>query len=173
MTTIYDKLNTVRKSRVQITYEVEDGGKTEKKELPFVVGVMGNFSGQPTIPLESLKHRRFIDIEGNNFNEVMAKISPELNFKVKNTLKDGDSELGINLKFSHMNDFLPDQIALQVEPLKNLLDTRAKLKELLGKADNSEKLELILEKALNDKAQLESLGKDLGGGKSSDNPGKE
>jgi len=162
MTTIYDKLNKVRKSRVQITYEVEDGGKSEKKELPFVVGVLGNFSGKPSTPLPPLKSRNFIEIDSSNFNDVMAKIGPEINIHVNNTLKNDNSEMSVKLKFNNMDDFLPDHIAMQIEPLRNLLDIRVKLKDLLAKVDNSEELELILEKALNDKTQLESLGKDLG-----------
>jgi len=162
MTNVYDKIKKVKKPRVQISYEVEDGGKTEKKELPFVVGVLGDFSGQPAVPLKSFKQRKFINIESDNFNNVLAKLEPGLNFKVKNTLKNNNSELDINLKFTSMDDFLPDRIAEQVEPLKKLLNVRTKLKELLGKADRSEDLESALEKILNDNSQLKALSIDLG-----------
>ncbi|WPY01682.1 VipA-like type VI secretion system contractile sheath small subunit protein (plasmid) [Candidatus Trichorickettsia mobilis] len=162
MANVYDKIKKVKKPRVQISYEVEDGGKSEKKELPFVVGVLGDFSGQPATPLKPFKQRKFINIEGSTFNNVLAKIEPGLNFKVKNTLKNDGSELDINLKFTSMDDFLPDRIAEQVEPLKKLLNVRTKLKELLGKADRSEDLEAALEKILNDNSQLKALSTDLG-----------
>jgi len=161
MKSVYDKIKKVRKPRVQISYEVEDGGKSVKKELPFVVGVLGDFSGQPTKPLKSFKQRKFIQIDGENFNEVMSKMTPGLNFKVKNTLKNDDSEIAVNLEFTSIDDFLPDKVAEQVEPLKELLDIRAKLKEVLGKADCSEDLEVILEEILKDNEQLQAISKDL------------
>lgn len=161
MNSVYNKIKKVRKPRVQISYEVEDGDKSVKKELPFVVGVLGDFSGNPSKPLKSFKQRKFIQINGENFNDVMSKMTPELNFKVKNTLKNDDSLLPVNLKFNSMVDFLPDKVAAQVEPLKRLLDIRARLKEILGKADCSEDLEAELEKILQSSEHLESLSKDL------------
>jgi type VI secretion system protein ImpB len=163
MSSIYNKIKTVRKPRVQISYEVEDGGQSVKKELPFVVGVMGDFSGQPTKPLKSFKNRKFIQIDGDNFNEVMHKMTPELGFKIKNTLKDDGSEIFVQLKFNSMDDFLPDKVAEQVEPLKKLLEARNKLKELLGKADCSEDLESRLEEILKDTEKIKNLSKDLKG----------
>jgi len=161
MNSVYNKIKKVRKPRVQISYEVEDGDKSVKKELPFVVGVLGDFSGNPSKPLKSFKQRKFIQINGENFNDVMSKMTPELNFKVKNTLKNDDNLLPVNLKFNSMDDFLPDKVAAQVEPLKRLLDIRARLKEILGKADCSEDLEAELEKILQSSEHLESLSKDL------------
>lgn len=161
MTSVYNKIKKVRKPRVQISYEVEDGDKSVKKELPFVVGVMGDFSGDSTKPLKSLKQRKFIQVDGENFDNVLSKMTPGLNIKIKNTLKNDDSELAVNLKFESIDDFLPDKIAEQVEPLKKLLDIRLKLKELLGKADCSDQLEVILEKILKDDENLKSLSKSL------------
>lgn len=162
MTSIYDKVNKVRKPRVQISYEVEDGGKSVKKELPFVVGVLGDFSGNPETPPKPFKQRKFTQINGDNFNAVMANMAPELNLKVNNTLKGDNSELAVKLKFTSIDDFQPDKIAEQVEPLRKLLETRAKLKEILGKADISEDLEPLLEKVLKNNEDLQSIAKDLG-----------
>jgi type VI secretion system protein ImpB len=162
MTSIYNKLNKSKKPRVQISYEVEDGGKSEKKELPFVVGVLGDFSFQSANAPKPFKQRKFINIDGSNFDKVLSNISPGLNLKVKNTLANDDSELSVNLSFNSMEDFLPDRIAQQVEPLRKLLEIRAKLKELLSKADRSENLEDALEKILVDDTQLKALSNDLG-----------
>lgn len=161
MTSVYNKIKKVRKPRVQISYEVEDGDKSVKKELPFVVGVMGDFSGNSTKPLKPLKQRKFIQIDGENFNNVLSKMTPGLKFKVKNTLKKDGTEIPIDLKFESIDDFLPDKVAEQVEPLKRLLDIRLKLKELLGKADCSDQLEAVLEKILKDDENLKTLSETL------------
>src|SRR3954447_8804245 len=128
---IHDKLERVRKPRVHIKYEVETEGASVEKELPFVVGVLGDFSGQPSEPLKPLKDRKFIQIDRDNFNDVMARMTPGLNMKVKNTLKDDGSELGVQLKFSNMDDFSPERVAQQVDPLRKLTETRDKLRDLL------------------------------------------
>ena len=114
---IHEKLKRVRKPRVHITYQVETEGAAVVRELPFVVGVMGDFSGDPTEPLKSLKDRKFIQIDRDNFNDVMGRMTPGLNLKVKNTLKDDGSELGVQLKFGNMDDFSPEKVAQQVEPV--------------------------------------------------------
>ena len=159
---VYKKIDKVRKPRVQISYDVEDGGQSVKKEIPFVVGVLGDFSGNPEAPLKSFKQRKFIEVNGDNFNKVMDGIAPELNFKVQNTLKSDGSEMAVKLKFKSIEDFQPDKVAEQVEPLKKLLETREQLKEILGKADVSEDLESLLEKVLKNNENLQSLSKDLG-----------
>ena len=159
---VYKKINKVRKPRVQISYDVEDGGQSVKKEIPFVVGVLGDFSGNPEASLKSFKQRKFVEINGDNFNKVMDSTAPELNFKVQNTLKNDDSEIAVKLKFKSIEDFQPDKVAEQVEPLKKLLETREQLKEILGKADVSEDLESLLEKVLKNNENLQSLSKDLG-----------
>lgn len=159
---INEKLSRVRKPRVHIKYEVETEGAMVEKELPFVVGVLGDFSGQPTEPLKPLKDRKFIQIDRDNFNDVMARMTPGLNLRVKNTLKDDGSELGVQLKFSSMDDFNPENVAQQVDPLKKLIDTRDKLRDLLTKMDRSEDLEAILEKVLSNTEELKRLKDQLG-----------
>lgn len=145
---VHDKLNRVRKPRVHITYQVETEGAKVQKELPFVVGVLGDFSGKPTQPLKPLKDRKFVQIDRDNINEVMARMTPGLSFRVENTLKGDGSELSVDLKFNSMEDFEPSRIVEQVEPLKKLLETRDKLRDLLTKVDRSDELEGLLEKIL-------------------------
>ena len=162
MASIHDKLGRVRKPRVHISYEVETEGATVKKELPFVVGVMGDFSGDPTSPLKSLKDRKFVQIDRDNFNSAMAKMTPGVNLKVENTLAGDGSEMAVDLKFSHMDDFNPENIVQQVDPLKKLQETRDQLRDLLTKADRSEDLENVLEKVLSDADALKAVSSDLG-----------
>lgn len=154
------KLSRVRKPRVHITYDVEIGDATVKKELPFVVGVMGDFSGNPSQPLKSLKDRKFIQIDRDNFNDVMARMTPGLEMKVENTLENDGSELGVQLKFNSMEDFEPARIVDQVEPLKKLMETRNKLKQLQVMVDRSEDLEEALEKTLKETDKLKGKGGD-------------
>ncbi|WP_221801102.1 type VI secretion system contractile sheath small subunit [Oceanobacter mangrovi] len=162
MESIHKKLNRVRKPRVHISYDVETEDAVEKKELPFVVGVMGDFSGDPTQPLKPLKDRRFVQIDRDNFNDVLKSMTPGLSFKVKNTLENDGSEFAVDLKFNSMTDFEPAAIVNQVEPLKKLMDTRNKLRDLSTKADRSEQLEDILERVLNNQADLTELAEALG-----------
>ena len=124
MASIHDKLKRVRKPRVHITYEVETGGAMVKKELPFVVGVLGDFSGNPTTPLKPLKDRKFVQIDRDNFDEVMRRMTPGLNMRVENTLQGDGSEMAVQLKFDGMSDFEPVNVAKQVEPLRKLLSFR-------------------------------------------------
>jgi type VI secretion system protein ImpB len=159
---IHDKLERVRKPRVHITYQVETEGAVVEKELPFVMGVLGDFSGNPTEPLKPLKDRKFIQIDRDNFNDVMARMTPGLNIKVKNTIKDDGSEMGLQLKFQSMEDFEPGRVAKQVEPLRKLLETRDKLRDLLTKIDRSEDLENVLEKVLQNTEELKKLSSELG-----------
>src|SRR5580765_1901110 len=132
---IHDKLERVRKPRVHISYQVETEGAAVEKELPFVVGVLGDFSGNPTAPLKPLKDRKFIQIDRDNFNDVMGRMTPGVNLRVENTLVDDGSEMAVNLAFGSMDDFHPARIADQVEPLRKLLQTRDKLRDLLSKVD--------------------------------------
>jgi type VI secretion system protein ImpB len=159
---IHNTLEAVRKPRVHIKYEVETGGAQVEKELPFIVGVLGDFSGQPTEPLKPLKDRKFIQIDRDNFNDVLARMTPALNLKVENTLKGDGSEMAVQLKFNSMDDFEPGKIVNQVEPLKKLLETRDKLRDLLTKIDRSEDLENVLEKVLQNTEQLKQLSGELG-----------
>jgi len=162
MASVHDKLNRVRKPRVHITYDVETEGAAIERELPFIVGVMGDFAGDPSEPLKPLAERKFTQIDRDNFNDVMARIAPGLNMKVENTLAGDGSEMGVNLKFRSMDDFEPAKVAEQVPALKALLDTRSKLRDLMSKVDNSEKLEELLDEVLQDEAKLKSLSDQLG-----------
>ncbi len=159
---IHEKLKRVRKPRVHITYDVETEGAVVQKELPFVVGVMGDFSGDPTQPLKPLRDRKFIQIDRDNFNDIMSRMTPGLNLKVDNTLAGDGSELGVQLKFDSMEDFEPANVARQVEPLRKLLETRDKLRDLLTKIDRSQDLENVLEQVLENTDKLKELSADLG-----------
>lgn len=171
MASTQDKLKRVRKPRVHITYEVETGGAEVEKELPFVVGVMGDFSGNPDRPLQSLKDKKFVQIDRDNFNNVMADVAPELNLKVANTLADDGSEMAVKLQFKDMSDFDPAKVANQIEPLKKLLETRSRLNDLMAKVDRSEELEGLLENVLQDPDALKKLQSELGlGNDSADAP---
>lgn len=159
---IHDKLKRVRKPRVHITYEVETEGAVVVKELPFVVGVVGDFSGNPTEPLKPLKDRKFIQIDRDNFNDVMKRMTPGLNMRVENTLKGDGSEMAVQLKFNSLDDFDPANVVKQVEPLRRLLETRDKLRDLAAKVDRSEDLERVLENVLQNTQELKKLGDELG-----------
>ena len=163
MASIHDKLERVRKPRVHITYQVETEGAEIEKELPFVMGVLGDFSGNPTEPLKPLKDRKFIQIDRDNFNEVMGRMTPGLNLKVQNTLKGDGSEIPVQLKFNSIEDFEPGAVVRQVDPLRQLQETREKLRDLLTKVDRSEDLEAVLEKVLQNTDDLKKLQADLGG----------
>ena len=159
---VQDKLSRVRKPRVHIIYDVETEGAVVQKELPFVVGVMGDFSGDPTQPLKPLNDRKFIQIDRDNLDEVMAKMTPGLRMKVDNTLADDGSQMSVELAFTSMADFEPAAVVQQVEPLRKLLDVRNQLRDLLSKADRSEDLENLLEQVLTNQEQLDALSKQLG-----------
>ncbi len=159
---IHDKLNRVRKPRVHITYEVETEGAQIVRELPFVVGVLGDFSGDPTQPLRPLSERKFIQIDRDNFNDVMARLAPGLNLKVDNKLADDGTQMAVDLKFNSIEDFEPGRVVDQVPALKALLDTRNKLRDLMSKVDRSEELETLLEQVLKNEGELKSLSGQLG-----------
>lgn len=168
MSSVHKQLEKVRKPRVHITYDVETGGAQVKKELPFVVGVLGDFSGQPTQALRPLKERKFIQIDGDNFDEVMARMTPGLQFKVDNTLQDDGTEIAVELQFNKIEDFEPAQVAMQIEPLRKLLELRNKLSDLLSKADRSDQLERLLEEVLQNTESLQTLAGELQADKPSD-----
>jgi type VI secretion system protein ImpB len=159
---IHDKLKRVRKPRVHITYEVETEGAVVQKELPFVLGVVGDFSGNPTEPLKPIKDRKFIQIDRDNFNDVMKRMTPGLNMRVENTLKGDGSEMAVQLKFNSLEDFEPANVVKQVEPLKKLLETRDKLRDLATKVDRSEGLEKVLENMLQNPDELKKFSDQLG-----------
>lgn len=156
------KLTRVRRPRVHITYEVETNGAMQKVELPFVVGVMADLSGQPKDPLPVLKERKFASIDRDNFNDVLAKAAPRLALRVENKLTDAGGQLGVELNFKNIDDFDPDKVAAQVGPLKELLDMRHRLTQLLTKMEGNDKLEQMLGDILNNTEKAMALAKELG-----------
>ena len=174
MPSIHDKLERVRKPRVHITYQVETEGAMVERELPFVVGVLGDLSGDPTEPLKSLKDCKFIQIDRDNFNDVMQRMTPGVNMKVENTLQDDGSEMAVGLKFKSIEDFEPGRIVEQVPALKKLMDTRNQLRDLMTKIDRSEDLEKVLDRVLQNTDDLKQFSGQLGvEAPASDNPSKE
>ncbi len=156
------KLKRVRKPRVHITYVVEIGDSREKVELPFVAGIMGDFSGDPTKPLDPLSNRKFTQISRDNFDDVMGTMNAGLNMRVENTLDGDGSEMAVQLEFNSIADFDPAKVAQQIEPLRKLISTRDQLRDLMAKIDRSQNLEGILDKVLQDESALSSLAAELG-----------
>ena len=155
---VHKKLERVRPPRVHVTYDVEVGDAIEVKELPFVMGVLADLSGQPTEPLPRLKDRRFVEITPDNFDSVLESMRPHTAFSVENKLSD-DAEAGqlkVDLNFRSLEDFEPEQVARQVRPLKELLDLRTKLSDLRGTLQTNEKLDEVLMEAI---GNTEKLGK--------------
>lgn len=153
------KLDRVRPPRVQITYDVEVGGAIEIKELPFVVGVLGDFTGQPTEPLPRLKDRKFVEVNPDNFDSVLEGMKPHLSYAVENKLSEDANapQLKIDLKFKKMEDFEPANVAKQVKPLKELMDLRTRLADLRGSMQGNDKLEELLLDAVGNTEKLEKL----------------
>jgi len=166
------KLDRVRRPRVQITYDVETGGALEQKELPFVVGVMADLSGQPENPLKPVKDRSFTPLDRDNFNEVLEKAEPRLAFRADNQLTEEDNQLNVELKFKHIDDFEPAAVARQVPALKELLDMRQRLNELLGKMEGNDKLEALLCEVLTNTETAKSAADELGVEEESDEEAK-
>jgi len=154
MSDIQDKLGRVRPPRVQITYDVETGDAIEKKELPLVMGIMADLAGKTPQPY--LKDRKFVEIDRDNFNDVLSSLGPKVAFQVPNKLADDDSQLNVELHFDHMDDFLPHSIVQQVEPLRKLFEARQKLNDLIGKLDGNDDLDALLQDvATNTESQQE------------------
>jgi len=145
-----------RPPRVQITYDVEIGDAVEKKELPLVVGLLADLSGQPLEPPPKLKDRRFVEIDRDNFNQVMAKIAPRLDLSVPDTLK-GEGNLKVELKFNDFDQFHPEAIARQIPRLAKLLEARQQLRDLLAKLDGNDELDALMENILQNTEDLKSL----------------
>ncbi|SNS12864.1 MULTISPECIES: type VI secretion system contractile sheath small subunit [unclassified Azospirillum] len=157
------KLSRVRPPRVQITYDVENGGTVDKKELPFIVGIMADLSGKPAAPLPPVKDRKFVEIDSDNFNEVLSAATPRLALRVPNKLvKDSDEQLAVELTFSHLDDFSPVEVMGQVPALKALLDARKRLRDLLTKLDGNDELDSLLNQVVRNTEDQSTLKKQLG-----------
>jgi len=159
---IQHKIDRVRPPRVQITYDVEVGGAIELKELPFVVGVMGDFVGKPEEPLPAIKNRKFVEIDPDNFNQVLAGMKPRVAFSVDNKMQNDGSKVGVDLKFNNIEDFEPDNVVQQVEPLRKLVEARQKLSDLRSKMDGNDKLESILNDLIGDADKQKQISDALG-----------
>jgi type VI secretion system protein ImpB len=156
------KISRVRPPRVHITYDVETGGAIEKREIPFVAGVLADLSGQPEKPLPPLKDRKFVEIDKDNFDNVLAKINPRLAFKVDNKLSEDDTRLGVELRFSSMTDFDPAAVAKQIPALRKLLEARTALHNLRSNLIGNDKLEGLLQEVLNNQEALQRIGAEAG-----------
>lgn len=162
MASINDKLERVRKPRVHIKYDVETEGAEVSKEIPFVLGAIGDYAGtHPGQKQKALRDRKFVQIDQDNFSSVMEKIQPGVKVRVDNVLEDGETEIGAHLVFNSMEDFEPDAIVKQVEPLNKLKQMRDQLTELLTKTDVSDDLEEVLENILQNPDSLQTLAKEL------------
>lgn len=151
------KLSRVRPPRVQITYDVEIGDAIETKELPFVMGVLGDYSGHSKNPLPKLKDRKFVQIDRDNFDDVLKGVAPRLTMKVSNRLKDDDSQLGMELNFEKLEDFEPQNVVAQIEPLRKLLEARSRLSDLRNKLAGNDKLEELLDEIVRDAEKLREI----------------
>ncbi len=159
---IQKRLQKIRPPRVQLTYDVEKGDAIEQKELPFVVGVLGDLSGNPEQPLPKVKDRKFVNVDLDNFDEVMEAAAPRAVYRVPNRISDEGGEFAVELKFKSIDDFRPEAVVDQVEPLRRLLESRTKLADLRNKLAGNEKLEDLLTDVLNNTEQLKKLGSEKG-----------
>lgn len=168
---IHKKLERVRPPRVHITYDVEVGDAIEVKELPFVMGVLADFTGQPEQPLPRLKDRKFVEVNPDNFDGVLEAMKPHLAFSVENKLsEDPDAgQLKVDLRFKSLQDFEPEQVARQVKPLRELLDLRTKLSDLRGTLQTNDKLDELLQDAVRNSEKLDKLKGEIEGAKGGSN----
>lgn len=155
---VQKRLQKIRPPRVQLTYDVEIGDAIEVKELPFVVGVLGDFAGQSKQEQGKVRDRKFVNIDMDNFDDVMEGMAPRAAFRVKNRLTSDGGELGVDLEFKSFEDFRPESVVQQVEPLRKLQEARSKLADLRNKLAGNEKLEDLLNDVLASTEQLQSLG---------------
>ena len=156
------KVGRVRPPRVHITYDVQVGDAIEKRDLPFVVGVMADLSGNPDQPLPPIAKRKFVQVDRDNINDVMKKIGPRLAFKVPNRLSEDDTKLNVELRFESMDDFQPAKIAEQVTPLRKLLELRNSLANLRASLIGNEKLENLLQEVIQNQELLRQAGAEAG-----------
>jgi type VI secretion system protein ImpB len=158
-------LDRVRAPRVQITYDVEIGDAIEMKEIPFVVGVLGDLSGKPDEPLPKLKDRKFIEIDRDNFNNVLEGMKPRVAFKVDNKLTYEDTKMAVELRFKSIDDFHPERVADQITPVRKLVEARRRLSDLLSKLDGNDRLDELLQEVIASTDSLQKLGEEAGAGK--------
>jgi type VI secretion system protein ImpB len=156
------KLDRVRSPRVHITYDVETGGAIEMKEIPFVMGVLADLSGKPDEPLPRLRDRKLVEIDRDNFHEVLKGMKPRLAFRVDNKLTNDDTKLAVELRFQHLDDFSPERVAQQVEPLRKLIEVRRQLSSLLAKTDGNDQLSARLQEIISSTELLQQVGKEAG-----------
>ena len=156
------KLDRVRPPRVHITYDVEIGGAIELKELPFVVGVLGDFSGKPEEPLPRVRDRKFVEVDRDNFNQVLAGMKPRVALRVDNRLSNDESKMRVELRFNSIEDFEPDNLIQQVDPLRKLVEARKRLSDLLSKMDGNDKLEELLNEVITNSGAQKQLSQVLG-----------
>ena len=155
---VQKRLQKVRPPRVQLTYDVEIGDAIETKELPFVVGVVADLSGQSEVQQPKLRDRKFVNIDRDNFDEVMKGVEPRAAFQVPNTLTEDGGRFGVDLKFRSLEDFSPEAVVEQVEPLRKLLEARSKLADLRNKMAGNDKLEDLLSEVLKNTENAKKLG---------------
>ncbi|MFT5287485.1 MAG: type VI secretion system protein ImpB [Planctomycetota bacterium] len=161
---VFDKKSRTRPPRVHITYEVETGGAEVMKEIPFVMGVLSDLSGQPKEKLAKLKDRKFVDIDRDNFDDALKSMKPRLAMRVDNTLADDGSELAVELNFEKLSDFTPEGVVKQVEPLSKLQDVRNQLKDLMGRMEGNDRLEELLKEVSSNDSLRDKLAGALGTG---------
>lgn len=160
------KLSRIRPPRVQITYDVEIGGAIQKKELPLVVGILADLSGKPEKPLPILRERKFVDIDRDNFDQVLASSTPRVTLQVDNKLASDGTKLNVELKFNKLDDFGPISVINQVEPMKKLFEARQRLNDLLAKLDGNDKLDSMLQEVVKNTEGLNEIKKSIGEGES-------
>ncbi|CAO5678216.1 MAG: hypothetical protein HEEMFOPI_00312 [Holosporales bacterium] len=157
------KLSLVRRPRVQITYDVEIGNAIEMKELPFVMGIIADLSGHLTDKRIPLKNRKFVELDNDNFGEIMSSIRPRLSLTVKDKISNEENKkIHVDLEFQSMEEFEPLNVVKQIEPLSALYNSRSLLKDLLTKLDGNDALDEMLRKIMNEPDQLKQLKDELG-----------
>jgi type VI secretion system protein ImpB len=163
---VHAKLERVRPPRVHVTYNVEIGDAIELKEIPFVMGIFADLSGQPEEPLAKMKDRRFVEITPDNFDSVLENMKPRVAFSIENKLSDDSKagNLGVDLTFKSLEDFEPERVARRVKPLQDLLELRTKLSDLIGTLQGNEKLERLLQEVIQDSGKLNQVRSEIAKG---------
>jgi type VI secretion system protein ImpB len=145
-----------RAPRVQIEYDVEVYGAEKKVQLPFVMGVLSDLSGQPAEPLAPVAERKFLEIDVDNFDERLKSMKPRVAVQVPNTLT-GEGNLAVDITFESMEDFTPGAIARKVDSLSKLLEARSQLSNLMTYMDGKTGAEELISRLINDPALMQAL----------------